>query len=100
MPLIKVASASVQLNYLARNGADFLKAAVENVIQQPPPFYERAVHYNGLSDQAVDTLEQEFRARQQALLEHINARAAALRQAEAGLYWFRAGGYFYRETET
>lgn len=88
-----------QLDYLARNGADYLAAATDNVIQSKPPFFERAVHYNNLSAEAVDQLESIFREKQQALLEELNARAADLRPKAPGNARFRAGGYFYREDE-
>lgn len=88
-----------QLEYLARNGGDFLKAGIGNIITDPAPFYERAVHYNGMSAEAVGTLEEEFRADQQVLLEQINARAATLRKSAPGNHRFRAGGYFYQENE-
>ncbi len=88
-----------QLDYLARNGGDFLAAATANVMQDPAPFFERAVHYNGLSQEAVAVLEAEYRAAQMQVLEQINARAAALQADDPGKMRFRAGGYFYKETE-
>lgn len=88
-----------QLDYLGRNGGDFLRAATANVIEDPAPFFERAVHYNQLSEDAVATLEAEYRDAQMKVLEQINERAAALQASSPGQTRFRAGGYFYRETE-
>lgn len=90
---------AAQLDYLARNGGDFLSAAVTNVVQDPAPFFERAVHYNHLSADAVAELEAEYRAAQMRVLEQINARAAALQAEAPGHMRFRAGGYFYKESE-
>lgn len=87
-----------QMDYLARNGGDFLSAATANILEKPAPFFERAVHYNGLSADAVAALDAEYRAAQMRVLETINARAAALQTREPGPYRFRAGGYFYQET--
>lgn len=88
-----------QMDYLARNGGDFLTAATENVLQNPAPFFERAVHYNHLSEAATQTLEAEYRAAQMHVLEQINTRAAALQTSDPGQTRFRAGGYFYKETD-
>lgn len=86
-----------QLDYLGRNGADFLNAATANVMQDPAPFFERAAHYNQLSAEAVATLEADYRAGQSALLQDISAKAAALQGSDPGTYRFRAGAYFYKE---
>ncbi len=92
-----LSGSDAQLEYLARNGADFLSAAVGNALQNPAPFFERAVHYNGLSAESVAELEKTYRAAQMALLEDINARAAELQKSSPGDMRFRAGGYFYKE---
>ena len=94
-----LAGTGAQLDYLARNGGDFLSAATANVMQNPAPFFERAVHYNQLSWDAVALLEDEFRAAQMQVLEQINAKAAALQVTDPGTTRFRAGGYFYKEDE-
>lgn len=88
-----------QLDYLARNGGDFLNAATANVLQSPAPFFERAVHYDGLSEDAVAALDTFYRAAQMQVLEQVNARAAALQASAPGPLRFRAGGYFYKEAE-
>ena len=87
-----------QLDYLARNGGDFLSAATANVLHDPAPFFERAVHYSHLSEEAVAMLEAEYRTAQMQLLGQINAKAAALQDTHPGQTRFRAGGYFYKET--
>jgi hypothetical protein len=94
-----LAGTEEQLAYLARNGADFLSAAAENVMGADPAHFERAVHYNGLSAAAVETLRQTYAARQMAVLEAINAEAARLQETDPGQWRFRAGGYFYQTEE-
>jgi hypothetical protein len=91
---------AAQLDYLAANAGDFLAAAVTNAIGKQAPFFERAVHYNLLSPQAVDELDAAFREGQMHLLESLNARAAALQDTSPGVMRFRAGGYFYKVEET
>lgn len=88
-----------QLDYLARNGGDFLRAATGNVLQDAGPFFERAVHYNGLSKAAVAELEDQFRIAQMIVLEEINAKAKALQSTDPGGMRFRAGGYFYQRKD-
>lgn len=88
---------AAQLDYLGRNGADFLNAATANVMTDPAPFFERAAHYNQLSPGAVQTLEDDFRAGQMALLQAISAKAAQLQDTDPGPCRFRAGAYFYKE---
>lgn len=94
-----LAGSGPQLNYLADNAGDFLAAATANVMAEPAPFFERAVHYNQLSPESVATLEAEYRAAQMQVLQAINARAAALQTQDPGTMRFRAGGYFYKETD-
>lgn len=86
-----------QLDYLGRNGGDFLTAATANVMQDPAPFFERAAHFNGLSEDAVAALEAEYKEKQMALLHDIGAKAAKLQDSAPGQHRFRAGGYFYKE---
>lgn len=84
-----------QLAYLAQNGGDFLTASTENIMKDPAPFYERAVHYEGLSDNAVATLDAAFRNRQMSLLQDMNIVAHELQSTSPGTKRFRAGAYFY-----
>jgi len=88
-----------QLEYLDLNVGDHLAAASENVLCAEPPFFERAVHYSGLSDEQVAELSAKFHARQMALLEEMNAEAAKMKTSKAGQgkMRLRAGGYFYAQ---
>ncbi len=88
-----------QLEYLDLNVGDHLAAASENVLGAEPPFFERAVHYSGLSQAQVDTLAARFQVRQMKLLEEINAEAAKMKTSVSGqgTMRLRAGGYFYAQ---
>ena len=88
---------AAQMDYLARNGGDFLNAATANVLETPAPHFERAVHYNGLSQEAVAELDAAYRVAQMQVLEAMNAHAAELQARAPGQCRFRAGGYFYKE---
>lgn len=91
---------SEQLAYLFDNVGDHLAAATENLLAEHPPHFERAVHYNQLSEKAVTQLDALYRERQMALLQELNAAAAELQASDPGPCRFRAGGYFYSEEET
>ncbi len=90
---------AAQTDYLAQNAGDFLTASVDNVLGASPPEFERAVHYNGLSPEAVAELDAEFRDGQMALMHRLSARAAQLQDASPGPLRFRAGGYFHSSEE-
>ena len=95
-----LAGSEQQLAYFADNAQDFLAAASGNILTSPAPFFERAVHYNGLSPEAVAELDQMFRDGQMALLLRMSAAAAERASCSPGRHRFRAGGYFYTTEET
>lgn len=90
-----------QIAYLASNLGDHVNAATENVLDDKPRHFERAVHYSGLSDDDIAKLDTEYRAEQMALFEKISKKAAALQKNASGKAScrFRAGGYFYHTDE-
>lgn len=90
-----------QLAYLAFNVGDHLAAASDNVLGHTPPYFERAVHYGGLSEAQLARLSDRFHEGQMALLEALNREAAAMKTSgeESGIMRFRAGGYFYSTDE-
>ena len=95
------ASEDHKLVFFASNVGDHMAAASENLLSEPPPFFERAVFYNALSPASVDTVEGDVRAQAQALLETVNDKSSALqkedRQVSSPKERFRFGVYFYRE---
>ncbi|MEM7440064.1 MAG: DUF6502 family protein [Pseudomonadota bacterium] len=90
-----------QVTYLAHNAGDHLAAAAENVRGRTPPFFERAVHYSGLTDAQVAELEHDFREEEMAVLRRLNEKAGRMAGVAAGkgTQRFRAGGYFYHRSE-
>ena len=92
-----LAGSEDQITYLARNLGDHMSAASENVQGHTPPHFERAVHYSGLTEAQIATLDARFREGEMALLQEIGQTAAAMQRdtTPPGPYRLRAGGYFY-----
>ncbi|PYE85777.1 DUF6502 family protein [Pseudoroseicyclus aestuarii] len=84
-----------QLGYLADNVGDHLSAAVSNVLGEAGN-YDMAVHYDGLSPEAIATLEERYRAGMTRLVEELDSMVRALPQSAEGQQRFRAGGYFFK----
>jgi hypothetical protein len=93
------------LGYLGANLGDHAEAAAANLLAapEPGPFFERAVHYNQLTPDALDELEQLARRLQDEALSALNARALALQQRDAGedaaTGRFRCGAFVYRSRD-
>ncbi len=86
-----------QLAYLADNLSDHGAAAVANVLSDAG-FFDRALHYDGLTDAQVAALSAAFAAEQMDLLRRFNDRAAALQSEDGtGPARIRFGGYAYSE---
>ncbi|MEM8556035.1 MAG: DUF6502 family protein, partial [Pseudomonadota bacterium] len=92
-----------QLHYFSTNIGDHMSASVENLLSDYPPFLERALFYNNLTQGSVDELEVEARRRALELLTDLNALAAARQKADTGnpsaTNRLRLGIYFYKEDE-
>jgi len=90
-----------QLAYLARNVADHLDAATENVRGQVPQHFERAVHYTELTAEQMDELRADHQRLQMQVFETLSAKAAQMKKTapKGSSHRFRAGGYFFQKTE-
>jgi len=90
-----------KLSYFADNIGDHTEAAVSNLASDDPPYFERAVHYNQLSDDAVNSLEALARKRQHEILKELNIEALRLQKRDAktgtGNARFRCGVFIYVE---
>ena len=87
-----------QLYYFGRNLHDHVAAAVSNVLGAAPPFFERAVHYDNLSETLA--LELESRSKQLAMeaLLAANKDANSGCESDGGGAWrWNFGVYVYRE---
>jgi hypothetical protein len=93
-----LAGSDDQLAYFADNAGDFLTAATQNILSDPAPFFERAVHYNGLTLDAVAELDGIYRVGQMELLVKLSIEAARL-SSTPGPKRFRAGGYFFAKDQ-
>lgn len=93
------------LGYFGANLGDHAEAAAANLLAapEPGPFFERAVHYNQLTPDALDELEEMARRLQGEALSALNARALALQQRDAGAAAatgrFRCGAFVYRSRD-
>ncbi|TDX60928.1 hypothetical protein EDE12_11742 [Methylosinus sp. sav-2] len=89
-----------QLYYFGRNLHDHIAAAAANIIQEPAPFMERAVHYEGLSEDGARRLEALSRELAMEGLIAANREAQTLqRSGEEGGWRWTFGVYVYREDE-
>ena len=93
------------LGYFGANLGDHAEAAARNLLAAPDPgpFFERAVHYNELTDQSVDELEELARKLQGEALARLNARALELQRQDtandAPKGRFRCGAFIYRSSD-
>lgn len=89
--------------FFGENVGDHIAAAVDNLLNDDPPFLERAVFYNRLTPASVDTIEDEARRIGTDAMVHLNKLAYQHQtedlDAEDGHERFRFGVFFYRATE-
>ena len=92
-----------KLHFFAHNVGDHMQAAVENLISEATPHFERAVFYNYLSAASVEAIEQEARQLSMDALQKVNALASARQQADkddtTARHRFRFGHFFFRQDE-
>jgi hypothetical protein len=89
-----------QLYYFGRNLHDHMAAAVANVLGETPRFLERAVHYDGLSRELAERLEQRSRELAMEALQAANREAHAASLTDAGGNWrWNFGTYVFAQDE-
>ncbi|MDQ0473319.1 DUF6502 family protein [Labrys wisconsinensis] len=87
-----------QLHYFGRNLHDHIAAAAANVAAGAPVFFERAVHYDGLSQGAAEALERSSRQLAARALRVANRDAyAAAPASEDGNWRWIFGVYILAE---
>lgn len=90
-----------QLYYFGRNLHDHVAAAVWNVLGRTPRFLERSVHYDGLSKEAAQKLEDCARELAMDALQAANRSADTLSETDKGGDWrWNFGTYIYAERKT
>ncbi|MET7243268.1 DUF6502 family protein [Methylobacterium sp. EM32] len=89
---------SQQLYYFGRNLHDHIAAAVTNILEEKPRFFERAVHYDGLSPELARRLEGRAREIAMEALQQANREAHAACETDPGgeARW-NFGIYIYSE---
>ncbi|KZB97598.1 MAG: hypothetical protein K2X54_15020 [Methylobacterium organophilum] len=87
-----------QLYYFGRNLHDHIAAAVANIVGDAPRFLERAVHYDGLSEDLAIRLEERAREIAMEALQQANREAHAACQTDpGGTHRWNFGLYVYTE---
>jgi hypothetical protein len=90
-----------QLYYFGRNLHDHLAAAVENVLAAEPPFFERAVHYEGVSRDMAEKMLALSRKLAFEALQGVNRDAQReIRNDPGGTWRWNLGFYLYSEDES
>ena len=87
-----------QLAYLADNVGDHLSASVSNVLESQGN-YDMAVHYDGLSAEAVRRIEAHYRERMTQVAQELDTMVRALPETAHGSHRFRAGGYLFNDLD-
>ena len=92
---------AARLAYLGANLGDHAEAAAENLLAEPPPFVERAAHYNQLSPASLAALDSLARTLLGEALARINAEALKRQDADRATGEasgrFRAGAFIYSQ---
>lgn len=90
---------NAKLGYFGANLGDHAEAASANLSEEQPPYFERAVHYNNLSEKAASELEALARKRQHEILSELNAEAMRLQNEDTKnvplTSRFRCGAFIY-----
>jgi hypothetical protein len=87
-----------QLYYFGRNLHDHIAAAVVNILGSKSRFFERAIHYDQLSEAATDQLMQRVNEAAMEILVNINREALKAADSDVGGDWrWTLGVYVYRE---
>lgn len=93
--------------FLGHNIADHLAAATDNLINDPSPFFERCVYYDGLSAESVQQLQEIIATKGMETLLEVNELAMKLKTQDAAKNATQSlqteriniGLYAYHETE-
>jgi Family of unknown function (DUF6502) len=90
-----------QFYYFGRNLHDHVAAAVENISASSPPFFERAVHYEGVSRAMAENMLALSRKIAVDSLQSVNRAAQGAVQDDPGGAWrWNFGIYLFSEDES
>lgn len=82
--IVPKAADEARRHYFTRNLHDHAMAAVSNVLNDPPPYFERAVHYDRISASLAAELDELSRQESMAMLLRLNRIAHQAIQNDAG----------------
>ncbi len=95
--------------FLGHNISDHLSSATTNLLSGQPPFFERCIYYDGLSEASIKQLEEKVESKGMEAILEINALANRLKEQDSknpGLqnktensHRINIGLYVYHETE-
>ena len=94
-----------KLYFLGKNVSDHLSAARINTQSESPPFLERSVYYDQLSDESIEKLEQLSREHAMEMLTAINSAALELQKKDQKLNKKKRNGrmnlgvYYYDDSQ-
>lgn len=92
---------ALRAGYLGANLGDHAEAAAANMTADPAPYFERAVHYDGLTPASVAELDELARKLNTATLLKLNEQALKLQNRDGGAAHagmrFRAGAYVFSQ---
>ena len=89
--------------FFGKNVADHLAAGTHNLLGGSPPFLDRCVYYDGLTQASRETLRDLTRDLAVAALQEVNRKALELQQRDVGMTSetgrMTFGVYFYSEPD-
>ncbi|MDD5365458.1 MAG: DUF6502 family protein [Gallionellaceae bacterium] len=89
--------------YFGKNISDHLAAGAHNLLDQQPPFLERCVYYDGLSEKSVEALRDLTRELAVSALQEVNRQALEMQQQDAAAAGEKLrmtfGTYYFAEPE-
>ena len=86
------------LYYFGRNLHDHIAASVANITSPEPPFLERAVHYDGISENLARQFLDQSRGLAMSALQSANRQAFTACESDPGGDWrWNFGVYVYAE---
>ncbi len=95
--------AEEKMYFLGRNVHDHIAATRFNVKSKAPPFLERSVYYDALSEKSVAALASLSRKKSSEILQELNKEALKLQKKDAksnsGKYRMNFGFYFYSDED-
>ncbi len=93
-----------KIHFFGRNLRDHISAGTHNILEDGPPFFDRSVYYDELSQASVDELERMAREEGAELIRRVNRRALELQGEDVAApqestHRMTLGAYFFTADE-